>query len=339
VSDVPPIQVDPVGRVGSVPILGKGPTFRQRRRARAEAKALLGRIHRQIQKYGVRLTGEVREVIEQQAAELAAAVRDQDHDRICAALPRLDELYDHNLGFGRKSTFREYADSIGVAVLVALFLRTFVVEAFKIPTGSMIPTMQVGDHIFVNKFLFGLHIPFTKIKFFELRKPQRGEVIVFIYPVDPSKDFIKRVVAVEGDTVQIRADSPGETPDVIVNGRPLARRRLPGPCHFWDFVETLNRWEEHHQCDRIEETNDGRTYLTIYTPGGANAPRFGGDEPFTVPRGTVFVMGDNRNNSHDSRYWGTVPLENVKGKAMVVWWSQGSDVEGVRWGRLGHVVE
>jgi len=103
----------------------------------------------------------------------------------------------------KKSTFREYAEAIIIALVLALLIRTFVVQAFKIPSGSMEPTLEIGDHILVNKFIYGIKIPFTSLRLFPLEKPKRGDVVVFIYPLDPSKDFIKRVVAVEGDTVQI----------------------------------------------------------------------------------------------------------------------------------------
>src|SRR6266542_4679303 len=119
---------------------------------------------------------------------LSQVVIARDWDKLSVALNTLDKWLDENLGFARKSTAREYVESIGIAVLIALFLRAFVVEAFKIPSGSMIPTLQVGDHIFVNKFIYGVRVPFTNVKFgSDYRKPMRGEVIVFIYPKEPDK--------------------------------------------------------------------------------------------------------------------------------------------------------
>src|SRR5690606_10630642 len=129
---------------------------------------------------------------------LEAACEAGDGERMRVELARLDDLADEHLAFARKSTTREYVESIGIAILIALFLRAFVIEAFKIPSGSMIPSPEIGDHIFVNKFLYGIRIPWTRTKFLQLRKPRRGEVVVFIYPCE-SKDFIKRIVAVEGD--------------------------------------------------------------------------------------------------------------------------------------------
>jgi len=345
-----------------VEILGKGPTAQQQRRVRREASSLSAAAKRAIKRHGLRVAAEPRKEIVALAAGVDEAVAAKDHDLVCERMVKLQDLTDRHLAFAKKSTFREYTDSIGVAVLVALLLRAFVVEAFKIPSGSMIPTMEVGDHIFVNKFLYGLRIPFTKIKFFEYRKPKRGEVIVFIYPKEPDKDFIKRIVAVEGDTVQVRHGV------LFVNGQEVDHKRLPGEWTYSDYDETTDRWSQ-RTCVREEEKLDGHDYITIHNahlvedfgdyqtdyprePGSCSPPaetldKRGDDGGMAVAPhgggclvkpGFVFAMGDNRDNSHDSRFWGAVPLENIKGKALIVWWSQGGP-DGIRWGRLGHLVE
>jgi signal peptidase I len=251
----------------------------------------------------------------------------------------LDKKLDEHMAFARKSTAREYVESIAVAVLIALFLRAFVVEAFKIPSGSMIPTLQVGDHIFVNKFIYGIRIPWTNIKFgTEYRKPRRGEVIVFIYPKEPDKDFIKRIVAVEGDTVEVRDNQ------LYVNGQPVAREHQPGECRYDDYEEGPGVWQE-RWCEEWVETVAGRPYTTIYDKNG----RLQSSRPTTVAPRSVFVMGDNRDNSHDSRYWGFVPYELIKGKAMIIWWSAGDPgdpndfflwrfLRSVRYARMFHFV-
>jgi signal peptidase I len=199
----------------------------------------------------------------------------------------------------KKSTFREYAEAIIVALALALFIRTFVVQAFKIPSGSMESTLQIGDHILVNKFIYGVKIPFTSIQLFSLEKPQRGDVLVFIYPLDPSKDFIKRVVAVEGDTVKM------VNKKLYING-------VDVPDSYAVYAE--------------ESVLSGEVQ---------KRDNFG---PVTVPKGALFVLGDNRDRSLDSRFWGFVPLEDVRGKAFIVYWSWDSQGTTVRWNRLGHLI-
>jgi len=199
---------------------------------------------------------------------------------------------------GKTSAFREYAEALVMAVVLALFIRTFVVQAFKIPSGSMLPTLQIGDHLLVNKFLYGIRIPIVGKRILPLRQPQRDDVIVFVYPQDPSKDFIKRVKALPGETIEIRNKV------LYVNGQ---------------VVEDDNAFYENTP-ERM-----------------ARAPRdnFG---PFLVPEGTVFVMGDNRDHSHDSRFWGTVPIDDILGKAFVLYWSWDSKEFRPRWGRLGMLI-
>jgi len=302
----------------------------RRGRARREGKALARHVRSVLRRHAYRVQRDLVPEIQAAVGRLEAAVDARDHDQICVGLAQVDELAERHLYFARKSTIREYADSIGVALLVALFLRTFVVEAFKIPSGSMIPTMEVGDHIFVNKFLYGLRIPFTHLKFFEWRKPHAGEVIVFIYPKEPWKDFIKRVVAVEGDTIEVHNDV------VFVNGKQVPHRMADdGPYRYYDFNENLERWEVKY-ARRYEEELGGEKFMTLVD---TSHPTQGSEyAPYQVPPGHVFVLGDNRSNSHDSRYWGPVPLENIKGKAMVIWWSTG-EPEGVRFQRIGKSVD
>jgi signal peptidase I len=237
----------------------------------------------------------------------------------------------------RKSVVREYAEALLIAALIALTLRAFVFEAFKIPSGSMIPTLSIGDHIFVNKFTYGLRIPFTKIRFWDVGEPERGEVAVFIYPVDEKKDFIKRVMGAPGDRIRL------EGTDVFINGEKLEHRPLTVKPHPTDrrrlLVENgtektipyVRGWENY---DFFEEVTNGHPHVVQYE-------KFGMREPleFEVPDGQYFMMGDNRDNSADSREWGFVPFENVKGEAMFVWLSIDRDHGGVRWSEFGRWVE
>jgi signal peptidase I len=199
---------------------------------------------------------------------------------------------------GQKSVVREYTEALLVALVLAFFIRSFIVQAFKIPSGSMIPTLQIGDHILVNKFLYGLRLPYPFEKMLiEWKQPNRGDVIVFIYPKDRTKDFIKRVVGLPGDTVEIRHKQ------VFINGV-----KMDDPhAHFGD---------------------DGREI-----PGLRD--NFG---PVTVPQHQLFMMGDNRDSSHDSRFWGFVDLDDVKGKAFLIYWSWDGQDRWVRWERLGSLI-
>lgn len=204
----------------------------------------------------------------------------------------------------KKSIVREYAESIIIAILLALLIRAFVVQAFKIPSGSMKPTLLVGDHILVNKFLYGikLRIPFTALNYtlIPIGSPKRNDMIVFIYPVDPNKDFIKRVIALPGDTVQIKNKK------VFINHLPMED---PFGTHSDQMI--------------IPETEQPRDNTG----------------PVIVPPNKFFVMGDNRDESYDSRYWGFVDQKDIIGKAFIIYWSWDRTEFGVRWKRLGNLLD
>ncbi|MFP4445936.1 MAG: signal peptidase I [Desulfosudaceae bacterium] len=199
----------------------------------------------------------------------------------------------------KRSGFRENTEAVLVAVLLALLIRTFVVQAFKIPSGSMEPTLQVGDHILVNKFAYGVDIPFFKVPLIPRDHPERGDVVVFKYPEDPRKDFIKRVVGVGGDLVSVR------NKQVYVNQSPVSEEYIM------------------HTDSRMAAVRDNMS-------------------PVRVPSEKLFVMGDNRDNSHDSRFWGFVDEEEVLGSAFMIYWSWDGRAEGllghVRWGRIGDFI-
>ena len=198
---------------------------------------------------------------------------------------------------GKKRFIKEYLEPIVIAVLIALFIRAFIVQAFKIPSSSMEPTLLVGDHLLVNKFIYGIRIPYADIKFFQYKKPERGDIIVFIFPKDRKKDFIKRVIGTEGEKVAIVHNK------IYINDKliddPWGRFTMP------------------------------RTSIEDYGP-------------VKVPEGSLFVMGDNRDNSQDSRFWGFVKLNEVKGKAFIVYFSWNSNSEDllnkIRWTRFGKLI-
>jgi signal peptidase I len=188
----------------------------------------------------------------------------------------------------KKSTVREYFESVIIAVILALFIRTFVVQAFKIPTGSMENNLLIGDHLLVNKFVVGPTASAVERALLPVRPIKRGDVIVFKYPEEPSRDFIKRVIGLPGETLELRDKK------VSVNGQPLDEPYV----HFLEPPGISSEFRE-------ITSNDVRE-------------RYG---PVTVPPNQYFVMGDNRDNSQDSRYWGFLPRDYIKGKAVVIYWS------------------
>src|SRR3954467_11083638 len=194
------------------------------RSTRVEARHLIRESQRILKKKSYRIPAGVAAQVQGDIAAVEQALAGSDLEQLRKAIAALDDAMDAHLAFARKSTVREYSESIGVAVAVALLLRAFVVEAFQIPSGSMIPTLAVGDHIFVSKFSYGLVVPFSNKKILELRQPSRGDVIVFKYPQDPSIDYIKRVVGLPGETVELRHN------EVFINNRPMPRERV-GPYH------------------------------------------------------------------------------------------------------------
>jgi len=203
-----------------------------------------------------------------------------------------------------KSMVREYTEAIIIAVLLALFIRAFVVQAFKIPSGSMKTTLLVGDHILVNKFVYGIRLPIANKEILHFGNPNRQDIIVFKYPVDPSKDFIKRVIGLPGDTIRIQDKK------VFVNDQP------------------------------IDEPYAVFTDSKVLPAGVSPRDNMG---PVVVPANSLFVMGDNRDESYDSRFWKFVDMEDLKGRAFIIYWSWNSEGElsltpgdsYVRWNRIG----
>jgi signal peptidase I len=210
------------------------------------------------------------------------------------------------------------------AIPLACCTRAFVVEAFKIPAGSMIPTLLVGDHIFISKSAYGSSIPFTHTRFWS-RAPKRGEVVVFAFPEHPEQDFIKRVVALPGDALIAQGGHP------VLNGWRVPSCRVGA----WSY-EDLDSPEAHHDGDLYVEFLGDESYLTFYDRFVGAFPEDQG--PWVVQDGEYWVMGDNRNNSHDSRMWyqgrgGGVPFDHSRGRALSVWLSMGGD--GIVWSRQG----
>ena len=202
-----------------------------------------------------------------------------------------------------KSALRDWTEALFVAAILALIIRTFIIQAFKIPSGSMEDTLLIGDHLLVNKFIYGLQIPGIDGRFLTIREPQLGDIVVFEFPEDRDKsfwakrDFIKRIIALPGDTVEVRAKK------VFVNGKLLV---IPEAVY-----------------------KDG----TLLPGGRDNMPAV------KVPPGHYFMMGDNRDRSYDSRFWGFVSNAEIKGLAFIKYWSWDSDQFRPRWGRIGGLID
>lgn len=222
---------------------------------------------------------------------------------------------------GKEPLLVEYSRSFFPILLVVLLLRSFLVEPFRIPSGSMMPTLLIGDFILVNKFSYGIRLPSFHTKIIELGEPERGDVVVFRYPKDPTTDYIKRVVGVPGDHIAyynkqlyINNILMEQTPLGLYTGQGKGEK-MTGAAQFSESLGEI----EHN----------------ILVRNGA--PSVEGE--FVLPEGQYFVMGDNRDNSNDSRYWGPVPEENLVGKAFMIWMNFDSDNGGVDFGRLGSFIE
>lgn len=208
---------------------------------------------------------------------------------------------------GGKVIVREYTEAIIVAIILALFIRTFVVQAFKIPSGSMLPTLQIGDHLLVNKFIYGIKMPFSGNTLISISQPEHGDVIVFRFPKDPSVDYIKRVVGVAGDKIEVK-----------------------------DKVVFRND-------QQIDDPHAHLSDSPILPEGASPRDNVG---PIVVPEHSIFVMGDNRDNSYDSRFWGFVDEKAILGQAFVLYWSW--DIKepllsverwtSIQWGRIANIV-
>jgi signal peptidase I len=195
----------------------------------------------------------------------------------------------------RKNAIWEFAKAVVMAIILAFAIRSTVVQAYKIPSGSMIPTLLIGDHLLANKFIYGEKLPFMHKKILVFRNPERGDIVIFPCPVEPDKNFIKRVVAVEGDVIEER------NKDLFVNGKPVSEPYV----QHTDMLMSAQR------------------------------DNFG---PFVVPHNKVFVMGDNRDRSYDSRYWGYVDINDIKGEAFLIYWSWNSQKDFPRFQRIGHLI-
>jgi len=303
-------QLGDVGRQG-VP--------KDARKEYESANQLLHEAERIMERRAKALERDVSPTARQRLQQALTALRESmdrepfDTQRFRERYDETSQLVDEHLAPWRKSETRELIESIGVAVLIALTLRAVVIEAFKIPSGSMLPTLQIDDHIFVNKFTYGPKLPLIGVRLATDMPPNRGDVVVFEFP-DPApgqegQDFIKRVIALPGDKLEVKHGRP------IINGWTVPR------CDVGKYPYGKNDGNSSANGDLYVEFLGEEAYLTVYEEGGSQSY----EGPFQVEPGEVYVMGDNRHNSHDSRRWhggkgGGVPFDSIQGRAMRVWW-------------------
>ncbi|MDD1620667.1 MAG: signal peptidase I [Methylococcaceae bacterium] len=215
----------------------------------------------------------------------------------------------------------EYARSFFPVVLIVLLLRSFLVEPFRIPSGSMMPTLLIGDFILVNKFSYGVRLPVLNNKIIEMGEPKRGDIVVFRFPKDPSVDYIKRVIGLPGDRIAYFDKK------LMVNGQTVKQVSI-------GRYQGVGQGANMTGAERLEEDLQGIEHSILVSHGVSSV-----EDVFVVPKGQYFVMGDNRDNSNDSRYWGFVPEANLVGKAFFIWMNWDWENSGIAFSRLGTVLK
>lgn len=319
-------MADPAAKTTPAEPARSGSNGRRLKKARREAREFLTETRRLTRRYRKRLAAEKLAQVEEATAALEAAIKGEDLEKLGTALKRLDATVEKHLGFARRSPALEYTISIAKALAIALVLRLFVVEAFKIPSGSMIPSLLIGDHIFVNKLSYGVRLPVVNWDLAHWGGYRRGDVIVFVNPQDDQRpflerrDYIKRIAGLPGDTVEVKDEV------LYVNGVPQPRELVDRYFPYYDRLGDDGPW--------VPATAELWREKLSNAPGGepvehsvlrdADHPHAYYEGPFTVPADHLFMMGDNRDNSADGRSGGWfVPYGHVKGRAMIIWLSWG----------------
>jgi len=310
--------------------------FSDKRKIHKKAKSTISRIRYIIKKNGDRIEANHKERINNKLSELESSLDQSEDETITRIVKESEDLESRYLSSFTKSKLRQNLESLAIAIILALFIREFIIQPFKIPSGSMIPNLMVGDHLLVNKFIYGTKIPFTSIQILPgISDIRHGDVIVFIYPNgdnEPSKKglhYIKRVIGLPGDKV----DSKGR--NIYINDKKIDL----------DFIRSYNNRNINtiSYVDEYSEDINGNKHKVIYNNGRASTDK-GVYLPLEkVPEGHYFVMGDNRDNSRDSRFWGFVPFENISGKALLTHWSWDFEndkiINKIRWNRIFKLIK
>ncbi len=304
--------------------------YRKKRSANQLIKQVQGILNRKAQFLEPQLV----KIGKEKISNLVEAISSDNFQKISETYFELKDYSERYLGKYQKSKLRQNIESIIIAVLLALTIRTFVVQPFKIPSGSMIPTLLIGDHLLVNKFIYGIKIPFTDKRVFRFDKVKRGDVIVFRFPIDDGVSgkgvhYIKRVIGIPGDVVDIRGR------DIYINGNKVDMEYI-GDYHYYDdgLLVTADMYRQYFPT---------RDFNVIYKDDTVSTTKGKLAFPLVVPSRSFFVMGDNRDNSYDSRFWGFVPEGNIEGRAFIIHWSWNSHSRNfwdiVRWERIFSSIE
>jgi signal peptidase I len=297
-------------------------------RARNRAKQIISQTQALLNKNSAKISPESAAVVNKRISGAEMALAGGDTEEIIRRTSDLEGASRDYLSRFAKSKLRQNVEALVFAVGLALLIRTFVFQPFKIPSGSMIPTLLVGDHLLVSKFIYGTKIPFTDKIVLPVDQIKRGDVIVFTYPNtehDPSKNniyYIKRVIGVPGDSIDL------DGRQLVINGQ-----KVP-----IEYSGTYTDERNGEQFDEYDEDLYGEVHRVIYRKGRDSTNKGSFIPVGVVPEGYVFVMGDNRDNSQDSRFWGFVPVGNIAGKAFLIHWSwdfENPDIGNkVRWNRI-----
>jgi signal peptidase I len=297
-------------------------------KARNRAKQIISQTQALLNKNSAKISPESAAVVSKRIAGAEMALAGGDTEEIIRRTSDLEGASRDYLSRFAKSKLRQNVEALLFAVGLALLIRTFVFQPFKIPSGSMIPTLLVGDHLLVSKFIYGTKIPFTDKIVLPVEQIRRGDVIVFTYPNtehDPSKNniyYIKRVIGVPGDSIDL------DGRQLVINGQ-----KVP-----LEYTGTYTDERNGEQFDEYDEDLFGEVHRVIYRKGRDSTNKGSFIPVNAVPEGYVFVMGDNRDNSQDSRFWGFVPVGNIAGKAFLIHWSwdfENPDIGNkVRWDRI-----
>ena len=267
-------------------------------------------------------------LLKEKILNLEQSINNRDFDNIESAYNSLRNYHEETLSEFAQSKLRQNIEATLIALCLALLIITFIVQPFKIPSGSMIPTLLVGDYLLVNKFVYGTRIPFTSTKVFPLEEIKRGDVIVFKFPAENSVNkgvhFIKRVIGLPGDEINIKGR------DIYINSEKL--KQVFNDNYFYYESKTEIK------TDKYTNILENNKFNVIYKSGLFNTGKGKLDFPITIPENRVFVLGDNRDNSYDSRFWKFLPLDNISGKAFLIHWSwnfdQNNIFKKVRWDRI-----